>query len=95
MGAALVSLDFFKAYDRLYLPFLLKVLEKMNCRVENGALAAATENQHLTITPIANAALVFNNWCERRRRASMAPPPPPNAVVLKKWSSFTNPLLPV
>ena len=30
LGAALVSLDFFKAYDRLYLPFLLKVLEKMN-----------------------------------------------------------------
>ena len=29
IGAALVSLDFFKAYDRLYLPFLLKVLEKM------------------------------------------------------------------
>ena len=30
LRAALVSLDFFKAYDRLYLPFLLKVLSKMN-----------------------------------------------------------------
>ena len=30
LGAALVSLDFFKAYDRLFLPFLIKVLEKMN-----------------------------------------------------------------
>ena len=30
IGAAIVSLDFFKAYDRLFLPFLLKVLTKMN-----------------------------------------------------------------
>ena len=30
LGGALVSLDFFKAYDRLFLPFLLKVFEKMN-----------------------------------------------------------------
>ena len=30
IGAALVSLDYFKAYDRVYLPYLLKVLEKMN-----------------------------------------------------------------
>ena len=28
-GACLLSLDFFKAYDRVYLPFLLKVMEKM------------------------------------------------------------------
>ena len=30
LSAALVSLDFFKAYDRVYLPYLLKVLKKMN-----------------------------------------------------------------
>ena len=30
MGAALVSLDYFKAYDRVYLPYVLKVLGKMN-----------------------------------------------------------------
>ena len=30
IGAALVSLDFFKAYDRVFLPFLLKVLDRMN-----------------------------------------------------------------
>ena len=30
LGAALISLDFFKAYDRVFLPFLLKVMEKMN-----------------------------------------------------------------
>ena len=30
IGAGLVSLDFFKAYDRLFLPFLVKVLSKMN-----------------------------------------------------------------
>ena len=30
LGAALVSLDYFKAYDRVYLPYLLKVLERMN-----------------------------------------------------------------
>ena len=30
IGAGLVSLDFFKAYDRLYLPFLLEVLSRMN-----------------------------------------------------------------
>ena len=28
--ACLISLDFFKAYDRVFLPFLLKVLETMN-----------------------------------------------------------------
>ena len=30
LGAALISLDFFKAYDRVFVPFLLKVMEKMN-----------------------------------------------------------------
>ena len=29
-SACLISLDFFKAYDRLYLPFLLKVMQEMN-----------------------------------------------------------------
>ena len=28
--SCLLSLDFFKAYDRLFLPFLVKVLKKMN-----------------------------------------------------------------
>ena len=30
MGAAVISLDFFKAYDRVFLPFLLAVMRKMN-----------------------------------------------------------------
>ena len=30
LGAAVVSLDYFKAYDRVFLPFLIKVLQKMN-----------------------------------------------------------------
>ena len=30
LGVGLVSLDYFKAYDRVFLPFLIKVLEKMN-----------------------------------------------------------------
>ena len=28
--ACLISLDFFKAYDRIFLPFLVKVMNKMN-----------------------------------------------------------------
>ena len=29
-GSCLISLDFFKAYDRVYLPFLENVMTKMN-----------------------------------------------------------------